>query len=76
MSNYETLIHVDQYNLVLNKYLEEHKKKMYWNLKSINNIQYCQVCNKIIFKYSYSLRRCNMVCCSIECVDNCTSEVW
>jgi hypothetical protein len=65
---YEILIHIYEYN-------PEHRKQMYWVLRDIQNIQNCQVCDKIIIKYTYSLRRCNMVCCSIECVDNCYSEV-
>jgi hypothetical protein len=48
----------------------EHREKMYFILKEIRNIQYCEVCNKIIFKYIYSLRGCDMICCSNECVDN------
>lgn len=63
------LIHIYEFN-------PEHREKMKWVLHDIRNIQNCQVCSKIIVKYYYSLRRCNMVCCSIECVDNCTYEVW
>ena len=48
----------------------EHRENMYWVLKDIRNIQYCDACNKIIMKYVYSRRRCDMVCCSAECVDS------
>ena len=60
---YEILIQIYQYN-------PEHREKMKWVLDSIRNIQYCDVCRKICMKYIYSIRRSDMVCCSIECVDN------
>ena len=60
---YEILIHIYEYN-------PEHREKMNYILQDINNIQYCDVCNKIIIKYIYSRRRCEKICCSMECVDN------
>ena len=59
---YELLIHVYEYN-------PEHREKMKWVLKDIRNSSYCDVCNKVIIKRVYSMRRCDMVCCSAECVD-------
>ena len=59
---YELLIHIYEYN-------PEHREKMKWVLKDIRNIMYCDVCNKVIIKHVYSMRRCDMVCCSAECVD-------
>jgi hypothetical protein len=47
-----------------------HMKKMYSSLKFIKEqSQWCQVCDKIIVKTVYSLRRSDIVCCSEECVD-------
>jgi hypothetical protein len=60
---YEILIQIYQYN-------PEHREKMKWVLDSIRNIQYCDVCRKVCTKYIYSRRRSDMICCSIECVDN------
>ena len=60
---YEIINHIYEYN-------PEHREKMYWVLDAIRNIQYCDFCNKIIIKYIYSRRRCDMKCCSMECVDN------
>ena len=55
--------HNDEYN-------SEHREKMRLVLEDIRNPQYCEVCNKMIIKYVYSIRRSDMICCSIECVDN------
>ena len=60
---YEILIHIYEYN-------PEHRQKMRWALEDIRNIQHCQVCNKLIIKYIYSKRSCDMICCSMDCVDN------
>jgi hypothetical protein len=59
----ELQIHIYEYN-------PEHREKMYWILDDIRNIQYCEVCNKIIMKRNWSIRRCDMICCSSECLDN------
>jgi hypothetical protein len=47
-----------------------HRENMLWVLHDIRNIQYCDVCDKIIMKRIYSRRNCNMVCCSVTCVEN------
>jgi len=60
---YEIIMHIYEYN-------PEHREKMRWVLEDIRNAQYCDVCNKMIMKYVYSRRRCDMICCSAECVDN------
>jgi hypothetical protein len=60
---YEILIHIYEYN-------PEHREKMKWVLEDIRNTQYCEVCDKMCIKYIYSRRRCGMICCSMECVDN------
>ena len=60
---HEIVIHIYEYN-------PEHREKMKWVLQDICNIQYCDICNKIIMKYIYSMRRCDMICCSMECLDN------
>jgi len=60
---YELQIHIYEYN-------PEHREKMYWILDDIRNIQYCEVCNKIIMKRIWSIRGCDMICCSSECLDN------
>ena len=60
---YELLIHMLEYN-------PEHREKMKWVLQDIRNKQYCDVCNKFIIKYIYSERRSDMICCSINCLDN------
>jgi hypothetical protein len=51
------------------EYNPDHRQKMYWVLKDIINIQYCEVCNKLIIKKIYSLRNSDMICCSMDCVD-------
>ena len=51
------------------EYNPDDRQKMYWVLKDIVNIQYCEVCNKIIKKNIYCLRNSDMICCSMECVD-------
>ena len=50
------------------EYNPHHRQKMCWVLKDIVNIQYCQVCNKIIIKKIYCLRNSDIICCSMECV--------
>ena len=60
---YEIINHIYEYN-------PKHREKMYWVLDAIRNIQYCDFCDKIIIKYIYSRRRCDMKCCSMECVNN------
>ena len=60
---YELVIHIYEYN-------SEHREKMRWVLQDILNTPYCEVCNKIIIKRIWSLRGCDMVCCSSECADN------
>ena len=60
---YELLIHIYEYNL-------EHREKMRWVLEDTCNTSYCEVCDKIIIKHIWSLRGCDMVCFSSECVDN------
>ena len=49
---------------------QEHREKMRWVLQDIRNTQYCDACGKMIMKYIYSMRRSDMICCSMECVDN------
>ena len=39
-------------------------------LQELKNNGCCQTCKKVIFKYVYSLRNDDMICCSLECVDN------
>jgi hypothetical protein len=58
---YELLIHIYEYN-------PEHREKMNWVLQDIRNINYCYVCNKVIIKYIYSMRRSDITCCSLNCV--------
>jgi hypothetical protein len=60
---YEIIIKIFEYN-------PEHREKMYWVLKDIRNTHYCEVCNKMIIKYIYSKRRSDIICCSINCLDN------
>ena len=60
---YEIIIEIFEYN-------PEHREKMRWILEDIRNLQYCEVCDKPIIKYIYSRPRCDMICCSNECVDN------
>ena len=59
----EILIHIYEFN-------PEHREKMQFVLQDIHDIQYCHACGKVIMKYIYSRRRCDMICCSMECVDN------
>jgi len=59
---YEIVMHILEYN-------PEHREKMRWVLHDIRNTQYCDVCNKLIIKCIYSLPRCDMICCSMKCVD-------
>lgn len=66
----EIMDHIFEYN-------PQHRENMYWVLHDIRNIQYCEVCDKIIFRRIYSGRWhnkvcCynNIVCCSITCVEN------
>jgi hypothetical protein len=60
----ELVIHIYEYN-------PEHREKMRWVLQDICNPSYCEVCDKMIIKDRiWSLRGCNMICCSSECVDN------
>jgi len=60
---YEIIIQIFEYN-------PEHREKMRWVLEDIRNPQYCYVCEKLIMKYIYSLRRSDIICCSYKCVDN------
>ena len=60
---YELQVHIYEYN-------PEHREKMKWVFKDIRNINHCEVCDKLIVKRIWSLRRCDMICCSSECVDN------
>ena len=60
---YEILIKIYEYN-------PEHREKMKWVIEDINNMQYCDFCGKVIKKYIYSRRRCDMICCSSECVNS------
>ena len=59
---YELIMYIYEYN-------PEHREKMRWVLEDIRNTQYCEVCDKIIIKNVWSLRGCDMVCCSSECLD-------
>jgi hypothetical protein len=65
------------------EYSPEHREKMYWTLRYISENQFCQVCDKIIIKYTYSHRGLNEDCCSKECLDNyqgclyyCNRKAW
>ena len=60
---YELILHIYEYN-------PEHREKMRWVLEDIRNTSYCEVCDKIIIKRIWSIRGCDMICCSSECVDN------
>ena len=60
---YELIIHIYEYN-------PQHREKMRWVLQDIKDIPYCEVCSKIIIKKIWSIRGCDMICCSSECVDN------
>jgi hypothetical protein len=60
---YEVVNHIYEYN-------PEHREKMRWVLQDIRNIEYCNFCDKIIIKYIWSMRRCEINCCSKECLDN------
>jgi hypothetical protein len=60
---HELLIHIYEYN-------PEHREKMICVLQDICSIQYCDFCNKIIMRYIWSKRRCEMIFCSSECLDN------
>ena len=60
---YDLIIHIYEYN-------PEHREKMRWVLEDINNIPYCEVCEKIIKNQIWRLRGFDMVCCSSECTDN------
>ena len=62
MPREKNIQHIYEYN-------PEHREKMYWVLKDIRDIQYCDICSKIIMKYVYSRRRSDVDCCSMECVD-------
>lgn len=64
------LIYKLPYELVTNtyEYDPEQRKKMKWVLEDIRNSPYCEVCNKIIIKYIWSLRNCDMICCSSKCL--------
>ena len=59
---YEILLQIYQFN--------QHREKMQCVLQDIRDVQYCDACGKMIIKYIYSRRRCDKICCSIECVDN------
>jgi hypothetical protein len=59
---HDILIHIYEYN-------PEHREKMKWVLNDIRYIQYCYVCNKIIIRYVYSIRNCDINCCSMLCLD-------
>jgi len=48
---------------------QEHKQNMYWVFKDICFVQYCDFCNKQIIKLVYSIRKSDLVCCSLKCVD-------
>ena len=52
------------------EYNSEHRERMRCVLEEICNPTYCEVCDKIIIKRIWSLRGCDMICCSSECVDN------
>jgi len=60
---HELVIHIHEYN-------PQHREQMRWVLDDIRNTPYCEVCDKIIMKRIYSLRGCDMICCSSECLDN------
>ena len=61
---YEILIQIYEYN-----YDPKLAEKMRWVLEDIRNPQYCYICVKLIKKYIYSMRHCDIICCSNECLD-------
>jgi hypothetical protein len=76
---HELVIHIYEYNPQHREQMRwvlhvirsiPYREQMRWILDDIRNTPYCEVCDKIIIKYIYSLRRCGMICCSSECVDN------
>ena len=62
----DVLLHIFEFNL-------QHRENMKWVLHDIRNSPFCQVCHNIIIKHIYSRRNCDMVCCSVTCVENCSS---
>ena len=58
----EIVNHIYEYN-------PEHRERMKWVLQDIRYTQYCEVCKKVIMKKVYSMRGCDLVCCSNECLD-------
>ena len=44
-----------------------HFKKV---LQELTTCSFCQTCKRYIFKYVYSARGQDMICCSFDCVDN------
>jgi hypothetical protein len=45
---YEIIMHIYEYN-------PEHREKMRWVLHDLRNIQYCDVCNKVIIKDCFNM---------------------
>jgi hypothetical protein len=54
-------------NDLISDFSKKQKNKM---LEELKNASFCQTCSKYIFKYVYSERNADMICCSSECVDN------
>ena len=55
-------MHIYEYN-------PEHRERMKFILQDIHNNERCDVCDKMIMKHIWRLRRTDMICCSSECVD-------
>jgi len=60
--------------IIISEYNAEHRKQMKWVLQDLSNKTHCDTCKKIIIKYVYSERNCDMNCCSLNCVDNYTGH--
>lgn len=52
------------------EYTQEHSEQMRPVFEEIRNMQYCDFCKKVIIKKIYSMRRSDIICCSMECVDS------
>ena len=59
----ELQINISEYNV-------EHRQKMCWIFQEICYQQFCENCSKLIIGKVYSFRNCDMICCSMNCLDN------
>jgi len=58
----ELQMHINEFNV-------EHRKKMRWVLQDIKELEFCEVCERPVVKHIYSERGMDMICCSMDCVD-------